>query len=68
MCRNDPSRLSFVSFGDLSASLVAAGFASAKKLIKWGVEFKTQQEVVFIRGYIAYDRLVRARRPARNGR
>jgi hypothetical protein len=32
------------------------------------VEFATEEEVVFIRGYVAYDRLVRASRPARDRR
>ena len=35
---------------------------------KMAIEFKTQEEVVFIRGYTAYDRLVRAPRPTRDGR
>jgi hypothetical protein len=35
---------------------------------KIALEFKTNEEVVFIRGYIAYDRLVRAGRPTRDGR
>jgi hypothetical protein len=30
------------------------------------VEFKTGKEVTFIRGYMAYDRLVRAPRPTRD--
>jgi len=37
-------------------------------LAKIAVEFRAQEEVVFIRGYIAYDRLVRAARPTRDGR
>src|SRR5580700_8287329 len=32
------------------------------------VEFKTREEIVFIRRYIAYDRLVRAPRPTRGRR
>jgi len=35
---------------------------------KIALEFKTNEEVVFIQGYIAYDRLVREGRPTRHGR
>jgi hypothetical protein len=35
---------------------------------KIAVEFKTPEEVVFIRGWLAYDGLVRAPRPTRDGR
>ena len=35
---------------------------------KIALEFKAKEEVVFIRGHIAYDRLVRAPRHTRDGR
>ena len=35
---------------------------------KVALEFATQEEVLFIRRYIAYDRLVRTPRPARDRR
>jgi hypothetical protein len=35
---------------------------------KMALEFKMQEEGLFIRGYIAYDRLVRTPRPTRDRR
>jgi len=46
------------------------GISRSRLLIasKIAVEFKREEEVVFIRGYVAYDTLVRAPRPTRDGR
>ena len=51
----------------LTYEMTGYGGRSGQELMS-GIEFKTQEEVVFIRGYIAYDRLVRAPRPTRDGR
>jgi hypothetical protein len=63
--------MAFGRLGDLSG--LAAKLGQNLALVgpvaaKIALEFKTKEEVVFIRGYIAYDRLVRAPRPTRDGR
>jgi hypothetical protein len=56
--------LEWYPYGDLR---IRHGFCSPARSGQELVKFETHEEVVFIRGYIAYDRLVRAPCPTRDG-
>jgi hypothetical protein len=68
-CMTDPA----ISWREIAVTLriPRQGFCARVRIGQGSyvrVEFKTQEEVVFIRRGIAYDGLVRASRPARDRR
>jgi hypothetical protein len=56
------------TYQELSETQTESRFSWLLIVSNIAVEFKTGEEVVFIRGYLAYDRLVRAPRPTRDRR